>query len=136
MFHDALVPFAERRIIFMKYIWQFGIILLVSFIGEVLNYYIPLPIPASIYGLVLMFTGLKTGRIKYEYVKDAGHFLIEIMPLMFIPSAVGLMVSWNVLRPVVLPITVITVVSTVLVMAVTGKVSDAIIRHGHKKEGR
>ena len=120
----------------MKYIWQFGIILLVSFIGEVLNYYIPLPIPASIYGLVLMFTGLKTGIIKYEYVKDAGHFLIEIMPLMFIPSAVGLMVSWNVLRPVVLPITVITVVSTVLVMAVTGKVSDAIIRHGHKKEGR
>lgn len=120
----------------MKYIWQFGIILLVSFIGEVLNYYIPLPIPASIYGLVLMFTGLKTGIIKYEYVKDAGHFLIEIMPLMFIPSAVGLMVSWNVLKPVVLPITVITVASTVLVMAVTGKVSDVIIRHSHKKEGR
>lgn len=120
----------------MKYIWQFGIILLVSFIGEVLNYYIPLPIPASIYGLVLMFTGLKTRIIKYEYVKDAGHFLIEIMPLMFIPSAVGLMVSWNVLKPVVLPITVITVVSTVLVMAVTGKVSDVIIRHSHKKEGR
>ena len=120
----------------MKYIWQFGIILLVSFIGEVLNYYIPLPIPASIYGLVLMFTGLKTGIIKYEYVKDAGHFLIEIMPLMFIPSAVGLMVSWNVLKPVVLPITVITVVSTVLVMAVTGKVSDVIIRHSHIKEGR
>ena len=120
----------------MKYIWQFGIILLVSFVGEVLNHYIPLPIPASIYGLVIMFTGLKTGIIKYEYVKDAGHFLIDIMPLMFIPAAVGLMVTWDVLQPVFLPLAVIAVVSTVLVMAVTGKVSDMIIHRGQKKEGR
>ena len=69
-------------------------------------------------------------------VKDAGHFLIDIMPLMFIPAAVGLMVTWDVLQPVFLPLAVIAVVSTVLVMAVTGKVSDMIIHRGQKKEGR
>lgn len=118
----------------MKYIWQTGIILLISFIGEVLNYFINLPVPAGIYGLVIMYAGLKTGLIRYEYVREAGHFFVEIMPIMFIPAAVGLMVTWNVMKPVFFPVAVITVVSTVLVMAVSGKVSDAVIHHHDKKD--
>ncbi len=119
----------------MKYIWQTGIILLISFIGEVLNYFIKLPVPAGIYGLVIMYAGLKTGFIRYEYVREAGHFFVEIMPIMFIPAAVGLMVTWNVLKPVFFPVAVITAVSTVLVMAVSGKVSDAVIHRQNKKDG-
>lgn len=63
----------------MKYIRQFVIILFISFIGEVLKYVLPLPIPASIYGLVLMFILLETKVLKVEAVQDAGKFLIEIM---------------------------------------------------------
>ena len=68
----------------MKYIRQFVIILFISFIGEALKYVLPLPIPASIYGLVLMFVLLETKVLKVEAVQDAGKFLIEIMPMMFI----------------------------------------------------
>ena len=75
----------------MKYIKQFLIILLISFIGEGLNYLIPAPIPASIYGMVILFVCLCTKIIKLDDVKDTGLFLIEIMPLMFIPAGVGLM---------------------------------------------
>ena len=64
----------------MKYIRQFVIILFISFIGEALKYVLPLPIPASIYGLVLMFVLLETKVLKVEAVQDAGKFLIEIMP--------------------------------------------------------
>ena len=74
----------------MKYIRQFIIIILISFIGEVLNYLLPLPIPASIYGLVLMLLGLVRGLIPLAAVRDTAHFLVEIMPLMFIRS-----VFWN-----------------------------------------
>lgn len=117
----------------MKYIKQFLIILLISFIGEGLNYLIPVPIPASIYGMVILFVCLCTKIIKLDDVKDTGLFLIEIMPLMFIPAGVGLMKSWGVLKPLIIPVLVITVVSLVAVMGVSGRVSQSIIK-GKKTE--
>ena len=78
----------------MKFIKQFGIILAVSFLGEILNHLIPLPIPASIYGLIFMLLCLATGLLRVEAVKDTAYYLIEIMPLMFIPAGVGLIESW------------------------------------------
>ena len=113
----------------MKYIRQFGIILAVSFIGETLNAVIPLPVPASIYGIVIMFICLKTGIIPVESVRETSMFLIEIMPLMFIPAAVGLVTSWDMMKSSLVPYIVITVVSTVAVMAVSGIVTQMIIRN-------
>lgn len=117
----------------MKYIKQFLIILAISFIGEFLKYLLPLPIPASIYGMVLLFIGLMTGLIKLEMVKDTGKFLIEIMPLMFIPAGVGLMTSWGTLRAIIVPVSIITVITIITVMIATGRVSQAIIRKSKEK---
>lgn len=109
-------------------------ILAISFIGEILKYFLPLPIPASIYGMMILFIGLLTGIIPLEAVKDVGKFLIEIMPVMFIPAGVGLMSSWVNLKPVLLPVSIITVVSIVTVMIATGRTSQWIIRREKKKE--
>ena len=109
-------------------------ILAISFIGEILKYFLPLLIPASIYGMMILFIGLLTGIIPLEAVKDVGKFLIEIMPVMFIPAGVGLMSSWVNLKPVLLPVSIITVVSIVTVMIATGRTSQWIIRRGKKKE--
>lgn len=98
-----------------------------------MKYFIPLPIPGSIYGLILMFVLLLTKVIKVEHVKETGEFLIEIMPLMFIPAGVGLITSWSQLQPFLVPLLVITVVSTFVVMIVTGKVTDFLIS---KKRGK
>lgn len=117
----------------MKYVRQFLLILAISFIGELLKYVLPLPIPASIYGMAILFAGLMTGLIKLEAVKDTGKFLIEIMPLMFIPAGVGLMVSWGRLKPVLVPVCVVTVVTIITVMAVTGRVSQFVIRRDRKR---
>ena len=114
----------------MKYLKQFLIILLISFAGELLKYVLPLPIPASIYGMVTLLVGLLTGWIALDAVKDVGKFLIEIMPVMFIPAGVGLMSSWGILKPLILPVSIITVVTIVTVMAATGKVSQWVIRKG------
>lgn len=118
----------------MKYVKQFLIILLISLIGEGLRAVLPFPVPASIYGMVLMFIGLLTGIIKLNHVKETGKFLIEIMPVMFIPAGVGLMASWNVLKPILLPAVIITVVVLVDVMVISGRVAQAIIRHGKKAD--
>lgn len=118
----------------MKYVKQFLIIVMISFIGEVCNRLIPLPIPASIYGLVILFVALMTGIIKLEHVRETGKFLIEIMPLMFIPAAVGLLDSWSVLKPIWISVAGITIVTTVLVMIVSGRLTQYVIRHGKNLE--
>ncbi len=104
----------------MKYIRQFFIILLFCFLGEFLKYLIPLPIPTSIYGLILMLTALLTGILKVDQVDETAVFLIDIMPVMFIPAGVGLLTSIEALRPNLAAIIVITILTTVLVMGITG----------------
>ncbi len=118
----------------MKLIRQFGIILAITFAGEVLKGLLPLPIPVSIYGLLLMLVLLITGILPLEAVQDAGKFLIEIMPVLFVPAAVGLLDSWPSLQAVLLPIAVITVVTTIFVMAVSGLATQAVIRRERKKK--
>lgn len=108
------------------------VIIGITFVGELLKYMLPLPIPASIYGMVIMFIGLMTGAIKLDAVKDAGKFLIEIMPIMFIPAGVGLMSSWSVLKPLLLPVSIITVVTIVTVMGAAGRSSQWVIRRDRK----
>ena len=117
----------------MKFLRQFMIILLLSFLGEVLKMFIPLPIPASVYGLVIMLIALGIHIIKLDQVKEAAEFLIEIMPVMFIPAGVGLLTAWGILKPVCVPIILITVITTVVVMIVTGRVTQAVIRMDRKK---
>lgn len=117
----------------MKYLRQLLVIFCVTCVGEILKFKIPLPVPASIYGLVIMLVCLIFGIIKLEWVKETGEFLIEIMPVMFIPAAVGLIVSWKQLSCILVPVAVITVVSTIVVMGVTGKVTDFLL--DLKKDG-
>lgn len=111
----------------MRFVQQFLIILAVSFLGEVLNRLIPLPIPASIYGIALMLTALKTGFFKVSDVKETSAMMIEIMPLTFIPAAVGLMTYWDMIKGSLAIYAVITFVSTVLVFFVSGRVTQRII---------
>ena len=120
----------ERTTDKVKLLRQFLVIMAVSFIGEILHAVLPLPIPASIYGLVLM-----TGALKLDAVEDAGKFMIEIMPVMFIPAGVGLMESWGELKAVLVPVLVITLVSTIVVMVVSGRVTQAVIRLEKKHKG-
>lgn len=117
----------------MRFIKQFIVILAVSFAGEVLRYFIPLPVPAGIYGLVIMFVCLHFRLIKSEQVSETASFLIEIMPLMFIPAAVGLISYWNLIKVNLVAYIIITVVSTVTVMAVCGRVTQFVIRRIKKK---
>ena len=119
----------------MKLLYQFGIIMFVTFLGEFLHCLIPLPIPASIYGLLLMLAGLMTKVIKLEQVKIATDFLIEIMPPMFIPAAVGLIVTWSDLKVILVPVLVITCITTVFVMVVTGRTAQAVM-HLKEKHGK
>ena len=117
----------------MKYIKQVLIILGFTGLGEVLAHIIPFPIPAAIYGLVLMLIALGTGILKTGHVKESADFLISIMPVLYVPICVRILEYWGILSQNVAAILTITVVSTFLVFAVSGLVTQALIR---RKEGK
>ena len=119
----------------MKYIYQFGIILAVSFVGEILNALIPLPVPASIYGLVLMFLLLESRLVHFEKVRECSLFLKNSLVVTLIPSAVGVMAAWDVLGPILLPALLIIVSTNILVFAAAGHTAQAIVRLRRRREG-
>ena len=118
----------------LKLLRQFLIILLLSLVGEGLHALLPLPVPASVYGLVLMLLCLCTGTLRLDQVERASDFLIEIMPVMFVPAAVGLTESWEQLPGVLVPVLVIMVLTTVLVMVVTGHVTQFVMKWREKHD--
>ncbi len=118
----------------MKYLKQFTIILLISFAGDLLHSVLPLPVPGSIYGIILLFILLQTKILPLESVKETGKFLVEIMPVMFIPAAVGLVESWEVIGSSWVSYIIVTIVTTFLVMGVAGVVTQLIVRKSQDKE--
>ena len=117
----------------MRYLYQFARIMAFCFLGEILHEVLPLPIPASIYGLILLLAALKTGLVKLEQVKEVGNFLTGIFPLLFVPAAVGVMELWGKLGEMMIPILLAIVPVTILVLASAGRTTQSFSR---KKQNR
>ena len=118
----------------VKYIKQICIILGVCLLAELMEYFIPLPIAASIYGLVLMLIALWTKIIPLKEVEGVSDFLTDNLAVMFIPPTVGSMASVEEMKQMLVPLIVISALTTLLIMAVTGWVSQAIIRKKKAQE--
>lgn len=114
----------------MKHFSEISLIATVSFIGELLHYLIPLPVPSSIYGLLLMLLLLVTHIVKLDHVKTTADWLITLMPVMF----VGLIASYDSYKDILIPIIVISLATTVLTMAVSGLTTQGLIRLQTKEE--
>ena len=121
----------------MKYVKEAGINFGMSAAGEILNKLLPLPVPAGVYGLFLLLICLVTGLVKLEWLEATGNWLLDAMPIMLVlPACVGIMESFGELRAVLIPFVVTAVVSTVLVIGVTGRVAQWIIRRKRGGEKR
>ncbi len=121
------------RFIKMKILSQFCIIALFSFLGELLHALVPFPIPAAIWGLVLLFLALLMGWIRPEHIKDTGSFLTLILPLLFIAPLVGIMKSAPLILENLIPILVILIVATFVTFIVSGGAAQLILRLGRRK---
>lgn len=116
----------------MKYLSQFLIILGFTLAGEALQRLLPLPIPASVWGIALLFLALTFGLVKLERVKDAAGFLTSILPVLFVAPAVGIVDNWALIRPQLIPILLILLATTTLTFGISGAVTQAM---GGKKHG-
>lgn len=114
------------------YMKQSALIFGFTLLGEALSRLIPLPIPAAVYGLVLLFLALCLKLVKVENVNKVSDFLLTILPILFVSPIVNLIESWGILAPHVIPIALLVLSSTILVFAVAGLVSQAFCRKEDK----
>ena len=108
----------------MKYFRQILLIMLFTCLGELLHSWIPVPIPASIYGMVLMFAALFLKIIPVEAVADAGGFLVSFLPVLFVAPLVSLMDYWSAIKDSLVAIFFIILASTLLVFGLSGRVTQ------------
>lgn len=116
----------------MNVLKPMSIILGISFLGEILHEILPIPFPSSVYGLIILFLLLQFKVVKLETIKSFSDFLIAVMPVFFVAPSIGLMDTWNVMLEILIPIILIGIGTTALIMIVTGKVSQFIIRKSSK----
>lgn len=119
----------------MKYLSQFLIIMGFTLAGEALQRLVPLPIPASVYGIVLLFAALCLGVVKLGQVKEAGSFLTSLLPILFISPAAGVLENWGLIRGALVPMFALVVVSTLLTFAVAGHVTQWLLKKGGEGRG-
>ena len=114
----------------MKYLSQFLIIMGFTVAGEALQRIVPLPIPASVYGLARLFAALCLKLVKVEQVKEVGGFLTSILPVLFVSPTVGIVEHWAVIRPQLLPIALLLLASTLLTFGISGGITQLLSRKG------
>lgn len=118
----------------MKYLHQLCVILAFSFAGEALQRLIPLPVPASVYGLALLFGALCCKLIAVEQIRDVGSFLISVMPVLFVPPAVGIMEQWAFIAPRLPELLLLVAASTVLTFFISGRLTQRLCSDKGGKE--
>lgn len=112
----------------MRYVIQLFIIICFSFAGELLHRVLPFPIPASIYGIILLFSALELRVLKVEHIREVSTTLIISMPVMFVPPAVGLINTWDNIKNNWPEYLLITFASTFVVIAVAGWTTQRLIQ--------
>ena len=106
----------------------------VSFAGELFHDFLPLPVPASIYGILILFSLLRFKILHVAQIKETAMFLISIMAFLFLPAAVGLVVAWPIMKAAILQYIAANVISLIACMAGTGFAAQFLLSRLQKKE--
>lgn len=108
----------------MKYLKQLIIILILSEVGNIVTRFLPIPIPGSVIGLILLYIALETKLIKLNEIETVGNYLKNNMSIMFVPLTVGILNVFDILKLNWINLTIVMVISTLLTMIATGKMAD------------
>lgn len=117
----------------MKILKQFLIIMACLFIGEFISRVTHILIPGNVIGMIILLIALLTGIIKLEDVEKAADLLIKNLALFFVPVGTGIMLYFNLISNNAVSILTATLLSTLLVLLVTGHVTQLFI--GNKDKG-
>ena len=113
---------------------QCSIILGCLALGELIVWLTGIKIPSSILGMLILTALLEMKVVKVEWINAICNFLTGNLGLFFVPAGVALMLYFDLLKAELLPIVVASVVSTVIVLVVTGHTYQFIRKHGNSRK--
>lgn len=120
----------------MKFFRESILLLSIYFAGEIISKLLNLPVPGSIIGMVLLFVLLTSSIIKVEKVENLANFFLDHLAFFFIPAAVGLMTSFASLKGSILKIIILCVLTTIIVIGVTGIIVQFICNKKSTKDNK
>ena len=120
----------------MNKLGQFGVILGILFLGEVLQARFNLPIPATILAMILLLLLLMLKIVRLKWVEDMGNILLDNLSILFIPAGVGIMKELGVFKGKMISLSIIILISTIIVMVVTGYTIQVLEGKKTGKRGR
>ena len=103
-------------------------ILLFWLIGNALSLVTGGYVSGNIIGMILLFAALCMRWVRAETVRPAARFLLGVMALFFVPYGVGLMASYRVILENLGAIVVSGIISTIVVLLITGKTFQSLNR--------
>ena len=109
---------------------EIAIILAIYFMGETIVYLLDTRFPGGVVGMLLLLLSLHLKWVKINDIRLVSSFLLSYRPLFFIPASVSVMVTYTLMEGFYLQIVVITMVSTILVMALTAFVVQHFVQIG------
>ncbi|WP_162163894.1 CidA/LrgA family protein [Acholeplasma hippikon] len=112
----------------MKILFQIFILMLFTFLGELIASVLPFNFPGSLIGLLLLFISLLFGLIKPSHLKEVSSFLQKYMAFLFVPLCVGLMRYFELIKLHWIEIILVLVVSTLITLITTGLIAQRSIR--------
>ncbi len=112
---------------------QFSVILIIYFLGEVMQKASGLPIPGNVLGMFLLFFGLLTGIVKLTTVDKISNFLLDNLSFFFLPAGVSIITSFALLEGKWTEVFLVSFISTIIALAVTGLTVEFVKRLLTKK---
>lgn len=104
----------------MKFFRESILLLSIYFVSEIISKLLNLPVPGSIIGMILLFVLLTSNIIKVEKVENLANFFLDHLAFFFIPASVGLMTSFASLKGSIFKIILLCILTTIIVISVTG----------------
>ncbi len=95
-------------------------------LGELTVLLTGIKLPSSIIGMLSLTLFLKLGWIKLHWVQGMSDFLVANLGFFFVPPGVALMLYFDIIAAQFWPIVISSVVSTLLVLVVTGWIHQLI----------
>ncbi len=120
----------------MKFFRESILLLSIYFAGEILSKFLNLPLPGNIVGMILLFVLLTSNIIKVEKVENLANFFLDHLAFFFIPASVGLMTSFASLKGSIFKIILLCILTTIIVIAVTGITVQFICNRKSVKEDK
>ena len=112
----------------MEIIVQIGIVFGVCLVGQFISCCLPVAVPASVIGMLLLLLLLCFRILKPHHIEKKSNFLLSNMAFFFIPAGVGIMDNYSYVKGNILPLLLVCLITTVLTFGVTAATVTTVIK--------